>query len=250
METPNINVKISWFSKVRRITFCACFFVNSFLTPFLFCWALPISKVASYWVTRLYCRINYYLEKWVLGLDFVLLDADKLPPAPFILACKHQSAYETLKLHYLFKYPAVVLKQELIKIPLWGWFLSRSEPIALDRRAGKKAMDYLVSEGKKAIENNRIIIIYPQGTRTPVGEVRPYKRGIGQLYTQLNVPVVPLALNSGVFWPKGSFCPYAGKVTFQVLDPIPSGLDEDTFMKTLEVQLENASKILITMENQ
>ena len=135
---------------------------------------------------RLTCRLTHRIS----GLE-------NLPAGPVIFACKHQSSWETLAFSRLFPNSAIVLKRELLFIPIVGWAMARVGNIAVERGDGAAALRGLVRQAKAAIADGRSILIFPEGTRTPVGSQRPYQVGTAALYRQLGVPVVPVALNSG-----------------------------------------------------
>ncbi len=199
-------------------------------------------------IIRTFVNTVYFLEKHILGLDYEVRGLENLPKeGSYIIAAKHQSTYETLKLHRLFKFPAVVLKKELLDIPLWGKFLARSEPIAIDRSQGKEAIQQIINGALEVEKQNRPIIIFPQGTRVHSRQTvreKPYKPGVARMFKSTHMPVVPLALNSGLFWPRDSWVKRPGKVIFEFLPPIGHGEFPDTFLKVLEERLESASKAL------
>lgn len=195
---------------------------------------------------RIYLRYVYFCERWILNLDYQVIGRDKLPDGPFILAAKHQSAWETLKLHFLVDDPAIILKKELTKIPIYGRFFIALEMIPIDRSAGRQAIPKMITHAKKAADNNRPIVIFPQGTRVPADpdEQRPYKYGVAKLYDGLDIPVVPMALNSGVFWPRNSYLKRPGTITVEFCDPIPPGQDPAAMFDTLRDTLDNKSNAL------
>jgi 1-acyl-sn-glycerol-3-phosphate acyltransferase len=141
----------------------------------------------------------------------------------------------------LFHDPAIVLKKELLRIPIWGWYLQRSGMIPIDRGGAAKALAGMMAAAHKAVAENRKIVIFPQGTRTAPGEQRPYKSGVAALYQELNLPVVPMALNSGLLWPKNSFMKKPGVITIEFLPPIAPGLARSEFMTRLKDALESAA---------
>jgi 1-acyl-sn-glycerol-3-phosphate acyltransferase len=186
------------------------------------------------WWVRITCRIDHRLNGF-----------DKLPSGPAIIAAKHQSSWETLAFHRLFPNAATVLKRELVFIPVVGWAMARAGNIAVERGDGTRALRSLLRQAKAAVAEGRSILIYPEGTRTPVGSSLPYHAGTAALYRQLGVPVVPVALNSGVFWGRRKFIKSPGTIDVEVLDPIPPGLDRETFMNTLRERIEGATRRLV-----
>ena len=176
---------------------------------------------------RLTCRLTHRIS----GLE-------NLPAGPVIFACKHQSSWETLAFSRLFPNSAIVLKRELLFIPIVGWAMARVGNIAVERGDGAAALRGLVRQAKAAIADGRSILIFPEGTRTPVGSQRPYQVGTAALYRQLGVPVVPVALNSGLFWGRRQFIKWPGVIDVEVLPPIPPGLRREAFMATLRERIE------------
>jgi 1-acyl-sn-glycerol-3-phosphate acyltransferase len=162
-----------------------------------------------------------------------------------IFAVKHQSSWETLALAAILDRPIYVLKRELVWIPLFGLYLLGSGALAVDRGAGAKALRQLMRKAEEAAKNGRPFLIFPEGTRVAPGEHRPYQPGIAALYDKLRRPVVPVALNSGLFWGRRSFVKRPGRITVEFLDPIPAGLDRRRFMKELEARIEGASQRLL-----
>jgi 1-acyl-sn-glycerol-3-phosphate acyltransferase len=188
--------------------------------------------------------VDLWLLRHLVGLDYRILGAENIPTGPAIFASKHQSAWETLFLSRYLNYPAFVLKRELLSIPLFGWYLRKVGMIAVDRAAGASALRNMARQAGETFAKNRSILIFPEGTRVPPGESRPYHPGVAALYTQLKVPVVPVALNSGLFWGRKSFVKRPGIVTVQFLPPIPPGLDRKAFMRELESRIEATAMAL------
>ncbi len=186
------------------------------------------------WWVRVTCRITHRVK----GLE-------NRPVGPVILACKHQSSWEALAFHRLFPNAATVLKRELLYIPVVGWAMARAGNIAVERGEGPKALRSLLRQARAAVAEGRSILIYPEGTRTPIGSSLPYHAGTAALYRQLGVPVVPVALNSGVFWGRRKFIKWPGVIEVEILDPIPPGLDRQTFMTTLRERIEGATQRLV-----
>ena len=168
-----------------------------------------------------------------------------MPTGPVIFACKHQSTWETLAFSRLFPNSATVLKRELLFIPVVGWAMARVGNIAVERGDGAQALRGLVRQAKAAIADGRSILIFPEGTRTPVGSERPYQIGAAALYRQLGVPVVPVALNSGLFWGRRQFIKWPGVIDVEVLPAIAPGLGRKAFMATLRERIEVATARLV-----
>ncbi len=179
------------------------------------------------------------------GLRHRVIGWENLPDRPVILACKHQSSWETLAFTLLFPRIAIVLKRELVFIPIVGWAMARAGNIAVARGEGAAALRGMVRQAKRALAEGRSIVIFPEGTRVAVGERRSYQTGTAALYRQLGVPVVPIALNSGLFWGRRKWIKRPGVITMEILPPIAPGLDRKTFMTTLMDRIELATARLV-----
>jgi 1-acyl-sn-glycerol-3-phosphate acyltransferase len=147
----------------------------------------------------------------------------EVPAERCVIAAKHQSMFETIEMVRLTRLPIIVLKRELADVPLFGWMTRRYGVIPVDRTAGAKALRNLVAQGKAAASTGRPILIFPEGTRVPVGETPPLQSGFAALYRAVGLPVVPVAVDSGRIWGRG-LVKRAGTVTFRIADPIPAGL--------------------------
>lgn len=210
---------------------------------------LPSEKALA-WIVRPYVRSIYFLEKYVMGLDFEIRGLENIPRSgSYIIAAKHQSAYETFKLHLLFDDPAIVLKRELLRVPIWGQFLAKVKPLAIDRKKGKDAISQIVEGAEKIKEEHRPLIIFPQGTRVLVEHTpkdKPYKIGVARIAEATGMKIVPLALNTGYFWPRRKFMKHSGKVVFEFLPPIdPKDYGVYEIIKMLETQIEQHSNALL-----
>lgn len=190
-----------------------------------------------------------FLEKHILGLTYEIRGQENLPASgSFFVAAKHQSAYETLKLHILFKDPAIVLKRELFKIPLWGWYLKKSDVIAIDRSSPKAAIRSIQDGAKRMAAQGRPIVIFPQGTRVAPRTTsidKPYKIGIVRMQEATDLPIIPLALNTGYFWPRSGWLKRPGKVVFEFLPPINRQENAADTLRQIEQQLEDRSNALV-----
>ncbi|MGH6735169.1 MAG: lysophospholipid acyltransferase family protein [Methyloceanibacter sp.] len=229
----------------RSILFNLLFYVTTALfvvlgSPLLFAprsWAMAALKV--------HARTELWLLKHIVGLDFEVRGLDKLPEGPCLVASKHQSAWETFALIPLFRDPTLLMKRELFWIPFHGWFSYKFEMIPVDRDKGPTALRRMLRAAKKRIADGREIIIFPEGTRRPPGAEPDYKTGIVLLYEALQVPCVPVALNSGVFWPRRNWRLSTGTVVVEILDPIRPGLPKVEFLARLKAAIETASGRLL-----
>ena len=181
----------------------------------------PTLAVVLSWV-----NIHHWIAREVLGIGTAV--EGKIPHGPHLIAVKHQSMFETTEMVRLTNLPVIVIKKELADIPFFGWMTRRYGVIAVERSAGAKALRALVSEGEQALASGRSVIIYPEGTRVRVGETPPLKSGFTALYRVLGLPVVPVAVDTGRLWGRGSVH-RPGTVTFKVGEIIPPGLKRDEF---------------------
>lgn len=198
----------------------------------------------------LFCATQYergvnFLEKYVLGLDYEVRGLENIPKdTAYIVAAKHQSAYETLKLHCILDDPAVVLKKELLSIPLWGPLLSKLKPVAIDRSQSRDAIVQIIDAAMDVKNDKRPLVIFPQGTRvypwqTP--QDKPYKNGVIRIYEKTELPIVPMAVNSGLYWPRKGWIKRPGKVIFEFLPVINAGQDSSQIKDELPNVLEAAT---------
>ena len=196
-------------------------------------------------------RFAIFVLQKLCKIDYKIIGKENLPQEPFIIACKHQSMWETVVFNILFPAPALAYKKELLSIPFYGWYLKKMSGIAVDRDGGMKAMKHLITESRKFLDNKQIVVIFPQGTRVPVGASTtdyPYQAGIAALYSACKVPVIPVALNSGKFWAKHQLRKNPGTITLEYLKPINPGLSKEEFMRQLEEAIEIRSAELINQQ--
>jgi 1-acyl-sn-glycerol-3-phosphate acyltransferase len=209
----------------------------------LLCLVLP--PAATHAVSRTWMAGLQFLLRHLVGLDYEVRGRENVPDAPAIYAFKHQSAWETIVCHLLVRNGAIALKQELVRLPLFGWTLRHSGMISIDRAGGAAALRSLIEGAREAFARGVPVIIFPEGHRIPPGQHRPYHPGVAALYSQLGRPVVPVAHNSGLFWGRRSFVKRPGRIVVEFLEPIQAGLDRKAFMALLQQRLEAASDRLI-----
>jgi 1-acyl-sn-glycerol-3-phosphate acyltransferase len=198
-----------------------------------------VQRAAAFWLEG-----ALWMQRTILGLSFEVRGGENLPKGGAILAAKHQSAWETMVFHHLVGDPAFVLKRELLKLPLIGWYMRGTGQIPIDRAARGSALKQMLDKGKRAVGEGRSLVIFPEGTRQPTGKAGRYHSGVFKLYDALGVPVAPIALNSGLFWGRDAFLRRRGRITLQVLPPIQPGLDRETFMRRLQEDIETATREL------
>jgi 1-acyl-sn-glycerol-3-phosphate acyltransferase len=206
---------------------------------------LALPRVAVIVWSRLWCRSVLGWLAITCGLRHRVVGREHLPSGPYILAIKHQSTWETLAANLEFPNCAFVLKRDLMWIPVVGWMMWRAGNVGIDRAAGAKALRAILRDTRRALDDGRPVVIFPEGTRTPPGSSRPYQPGVAALYSQLKVQVVPVALNSGVFWGRRTFLKKPGTITVRILPPIQPGLSRAAFMDLLRERIEGATTQLI-----
>ena len=196
---------------------------------------------------RLWAQMVLFALKWIVGLDGEIRGRENIPPGACLIAMKHQSMWDTLILPPLLGDPAVVIKRELQYVPFYGWYATRSGSIFIDRKGGSAALRRMMTAAKRAITLGRPVVIFPQGTRTAPGQPvadAPYQPGVAALYRELGVPMVPAAVNSGLYWGRRAFLKRPGRIVLQFLEPIPPGLPRRDVMELLESRIETASAAL------
>jgi 1-acyl-sn-glycerol-3-phosphate acyltransferase len=200
-----------------------------------------MQRCATFWLES--CL---FLQRQVLGLSFEIKGMENLPRGPAIIAAKHQSAWDTMIFHHLLADPAYILKKELLFLPFIGWYLKKSGQVAIDRRAGVKALKLMVESSRQALMAQRQIVIFPEGHRQEPGTVGDYHSGVAMLYGALDVPLIPVALNSGLFWRRNAILRHTGTITLEVLPALPPHLERKDVMALLQQRIETATR---TLEN-
>jgi 1-acyl-sn-glycerol-3-phosphate acyltransferase len=206
---------------------------------------LLISQRATIWISGLWATVSLLLLRLIVGLSYEVRGLNNLPTGAVIVALKHQSAWDTIALWVLLEKPAIVLKRSLAQIPVFGLYMRSGKAIIIDREAGAKALRPKVAAARSAVAGGRPIAIFPEGTRTPVGARSSYQPGVAALYKQLGLPLVPVALNSGLFWSRRSFLKRPGRIVVQFLPAIEPGLERRHVMSELERRIEQATAMLV-----
>ncbi len=183
--------------------------------------------------------------KGLAGIDYEVRGRENLPPGAAILAAKHQSAWDTMFFLLFDIETTYIMKTELLRIPFWGWYMRKTRNIAIDRQGGAGAMRQMIRETRSILGEGRRVVIFPEGTRVKPGEAGQYQPGIAALYAQTDAPVVPVAVNSGLFWGRRDFRKKPGTIIVEFLEPMPRGLDRKDFMAQLEDRVETATNRLV-----
>jgi 1-acyl-sn-glycerol-3-phosphate acyltransferase len=231
---------------LRSLFFNAAFYV---VTAIMLVGTLPLFFVTPQWfgmgVVRNWAKVCVFLHRAIVGARLEVRGRENLPAGGVIVACKHQSFFETFALIPLLTNPTIVMKQSIRWWPIFGQYTIKTGMIHVDREGKTAALRALSARAREEIDKGREIIIFPEGTRRAPGAPPDYQTGIALLYRSLNVPVVPVALNSGLFWPRRSFLRYPGTIVFEFLPPIPPGLDSRAFLERLKASVESASDRLV-----
>ncbi|MDF7774255.1 lysophospholipid acyltransferase family protein [Sphingomonas sp. AOB5] len=209
---------------VRTIAFSIFFYGLSVPIVLL----APVAALFGSERMRAWCNGWAGLLRWsarnILKIDQQIVG--EIPPGPFFFAAKHESLYEAIELTRLLKAPATVMKRELASIPVWGWAARSYGVIVIDRAASATALRGMMKDAKQAVAEGRPVLIFPEGTRVPVGEAPDLVAGFAGLYRMMGIPVIPVAVKSGHVWPKGGV-KHPGTVTFVFGEPIPPGLPRE-----------------------
>ncbi|MBR0554244.1 1-acyl-sn-glycerol-3-phosphate acyltransferase [Ciceribacter sp. L1K23] len=231
---------------LRSILFNTAFYANLIirmivLSPYYF----AVSRKQAFRIPKAWAKSCHWLMEKIVGTTFEIEGLANIPKGGYILAPKHQSFWDTYALLPWLDDPVYILKRELMWIPLFGWYAAKQRMIPVNRGARGKVMAAVMERAKQEMANGRQLIIYPEGTRRPPGAEPLYKYGIARIYRDLDVPVVPVAMHPGLFWPRRKFIRYPGHFKVRILPPIAPGKDPDAFFEELVATLEKASDDLL-----
>jgi 1-acyl-sn-glycerol-3-phosphate acyltransferase len=236
---------------VRSLLFNIYFFALTAFGLFTYWILLPLPRGRLQDAVRLWQRLGFSGLKVLCGLDWEVRGRERMPKGAAVFASKHQSAWDTMVFYALLADPVYVLKKELLRLPFWGWYAKKTRQIVVDRRAGLRALKDVAAQATECLAENRQVVIFPQGTRVPPGAHRPYQPGIfaiaqaaggiARAERTTEAPVLPVALNSGLFWGRRSFLKHPGTITVEILEPMPTGLARKPYMAELEKRIEQAS---------
>jgi 1-acyl-sn-glycerol-3-phosphate acyltransferase len=232
---------------IRSLAFNALYYVNLLVHLIVALPTLVLPYPALRPFIRSYARSSLWLLRVICGTKVSWRGIENIPPGPCIVACKHQSAWETFALYAVLEDPIYILKRELMWIPLFGWYMWKAGLIPIDRSAGMAALSRMTARAQRAIagQRPRQLVIFPEGTRRAPGAEPSYKPGIVHLYTRAGLPCVPAALNSGLFWPRRSLVRLPGTIVVEFLPPIAPGFDRARFLPHLQEAIEKTSGRLL-----
>lgn len=230
---------------LRSVAFHIAFYINCtfwFLAAML---AWPFPSGAMMWFARAWARTSLFLHEIITGARVEFRGVERIPPGPLLVAAKHYSAWETMALLLFFPKATYILKRELLRLPLFGWHLLKAEQIPIDRGQRAQAMAKMQADARDRLARGRQIIIFPEGTRRKVGAEPNYKYGVARLYAQLNVPCVPVAMTSGLAWPRNTFLHFPRPILVEFLDPIPAKLEPEDFFARMQETIERHTNRLL-----
>ena len=230
---------------LRSVVFNVLFYVNLIVLMIVAIPTFVMPRRAILQMAKLWARSSIWLLRVICGTRLEVRGLDRVPKGPLIVAAKHQSAFETFALLPLFDDPTFILKRELMWLPLFGWFAAKARMVPVDRSAGAQALAAMTRRAREETLAGRQLLIFPEGTRrAPDAEPR-YKYGVAHLYAAIGAPCVPVALNSGLFWPRRSFLRHPGTIVVEFLEPIEPGLGKPAFFERLQAEIETASARLV-----
>lgn len=225
------------------------FFLNMVITAILFSvpavltFKLPYEK--RYAFISLWAKYNIWALGKLCSLTFIIKGKENIPKEASIVLSKHQSTWETFAFQIIFPQQIWVMKKALLKVPFFGWALALLEPIAIDRSSRRKAMEQVLEQGQERLDNNRWVVLFPEGTRIAPGKRGKYKLGGARLAEHTGRLVVPVAHNAGEFWPKHSIMKHAGTITISVLPSInPEGKTAVEIGELVEACIEDEMKLI------
>jgi 1-acyl-sn-glycerol-3-phosphate acyltransferase len=230
---------------IRSIVFNALFYVNLIVQMLAVIPTMVMPRGAIVAVVKFWARTNLWLLRSVCGIAVEFRGLEKVPPGALIVASKHQSMWETFALFPLFGDPAFILKRELMWIPFFGWFSWKAGMIPVNRGKRSQALLDLAASVRQELARGRQIVIFPEGTRRAPGAEPNYKFGVTHLYVETGAVCLPIALNSGLFWPRRTFMRYPGTLVVEFLDPLPPGLPRDEFLIRMRTAIEDATNRIV-----
>lgn len=231
---------------VRSLIFNVIFYVSMIVQMIVF---LPVLLLPRAWGIRVvynWARSSLWLLKVICGTHIEIRGRENIPEGSAVIASKHQSLWETFALVPLVTNFAFILKHELQWLPFFGWYTRKFRMIGVKRGERGRAVRNLVAAVRAAVtQSDRHVVIFPEGTRRAPNAPPQYKSGIAAIYTEVGLPCIPIALNSGLFWPRRKFIRHPGTITVEILPAIEPGLSRDVFLQTLQERIETASDRLL-----
>jgi 1-acyl-sn-glycerol-3-phosphate acyltransferase len=235
---------------LRSIVFVVWFYVSMLFWGLLYMPAVAMGRDKYIWhAMRGWGKATLWGLKWIVGVTVAFEGLEHLPKGAALIASKHQTTLDTVLPAQFLSEPVFVVKKELIKMPVFGFYMKYGM-IPVDREAHAKALKDMLRAARGVIAKGRQIVIYPEGTRQELDAPPDYKPGIAALYKDLGLPVTPIALNTGLVWRPSGIIRRPGHVTVKILPAIPAGLPRDQFMAELERVIERESQALLPSDKQ
>jgi 1-acyl-sn-glycerol-3-phosphate acyltransferase len=229
----------------RSLLFNVAFYANLILWLIMLIPALLLPRRGFLRMAQLWARSSLGLLRVLAGTKVEFRGLEKIPAGGALVAAKHQSLWETFALVTIFDDPTFILKRELMWIPFFGWYLKKVRCVPVNRKAGSQALVQMTAMAKDEARHGRQIIIFPEGTRRPPGAPPAYKYGVAHLYQNLGFPCIPVALNSGLYWPRRQFIRRPGTIRVEIMDPIAPGLPREEFFRLMQERIEESSDRLL-----
>lgn len=230
---------------IRSALFFTLFWIWSIIMNILFLPGLLFPRMGIVWGQHIWTGGIILMMRVICGLKVEIRGKEYLPKHKALIACKHQSAFETMVFHWLTRDPAMILKKELLMIPVYGWYCMKTKMIAVDRKGHAAALRSMIEQAQEALKMDRQIVIFPEGTRSAVDDYPAFQPGIAALYGKLDTPVTPVALNTGLYWPRKQFLCRKGTLVIEFLPPIEPGLKRRDFMTKLQSAIDENSQRLV-----
>lgn len=230
---------------LRSFLFNVAFYLNLIVWMVVFLPAFAMGRKNVVRVAQSWCRSSLWLLKLIAGTKVEFRGREFIPAGGLLVAAKHQSFLETMALVTIFEDPTYVLKRELMWIPFFGWYLGGIGAVPIDRKTGSLALVEMNRRAREEVQRGRQLLIFPEGTRRAPGAPPAYKFGLAHLYVNLGVPCLPVALNSGLYWPRRRFLRHPGTVVIEFLEPIAPGEPRDRFFEEVKKRIETASERLL-----
>lgn len=236
------------FQALRSLVFYLVFFVHTIplaIVVGLMAKLTPGWRGAGWAIGQYWNNANLFFLRWLVGIRTQVTGGENIPEGGVIIGAKHQSDWDIFAILPHVGHPAFIAKKELLDIPLFGWAAKWMDTIPVDRKRGKEALPLMMASAKDALERGRRVIIFPEGTRRAPLDVPSYRSGIVRMYLALDVPVVPVALTSGLYWGRNSLVLWPGTARAKFLEPILPGLSGEEFLSTLIERIETETNRMV-----
>jgi 1-acyl-sn-glycerol-3-phosphate acyltransferase len=230
---------------LRSLLFNLLFYVNLIALMLAALPAMLLPRRVVVEMSKQWGRNSLWLLRTICGVEVEWRGRERIPAGPLLIAAKHQSTWETFALLPLLRDPTYIVKRELMWIPLFGWLSRKAGMIPVDRGAGLKTLKSIREGTRTALADGRQIVVFPEGTRRAPGAEPDYKSGVAHIYAGCDTACLPVALNSGLFWPRRKLLRPPGTIVVEFLEPIPPGLRRDVFLRRLENAIEESTARLV-----